>query len=250
MTIALAGLVLAPATAASAANPHGGGGGGGGTDSTCDTGTLAPGTYGNVTVTDSFCTFAPGTFLINGALTVDGGFADATNCDTHVTINGGATVVNGGVLGLGGSINGTGCEANTNDVVNKGLRGSGAGGVIVHGTLINGGASTIGGGADPNCEEGENSIFSDFEDNTINGGLTVENISTCWFGAIRNNINGNVTITGNTFGDPDANEIQTNVIHGGLRCSGNSPAVQQGDSMGEVNVVSGPKTGECSAPGI
>ena len=59
-----------------------------------------------------------------------------------------------------------------------------------------------------------------------------------------------VTNPNNSFDDPDANEIQTNTIHGPLVCTGNSPAAQQGDSEGLVNTVTGPKVGECNAPGI
>jgi hypothetical protein len=255
MTVAAAALVLAPASVASAANPHGGGGGGGGggADSTCDTGTLTPGTYNNVTVSGGFCQFAPGTFLINGALTVDGGGVDATNCDTHVTIEGGVSVINNGVLGLGGSVIGTGCAANTNDVVNNGLRAIGAAATIIHGTLVNGGLVISGGGFSTDCEGGIPGLgpaFSDIEDNVVNGGVSVTGLVTCWFGAIRNHINGGLIDKNNTFGDPDANEVQTNVINGPLNCSGNSPAVQQGDSEGLVNIVSGPKTGECAKPGI
>lgn len=40
-------------------------------------------------------------------------------------------------------------------------------------------------------------------------------------------------------------EIVTNTIKGDLRCSGNSPAPQVGDSGGQPNVVFGKKTGQC-----
>ena len=88
------------------------------------------------------------------------------------------------------------------------------------------------------------------EDGSINGGLTVTNLHTCWFGTFRNTINGGVHVMNNSFDDPDANEIQTNTIHGPLVCTGNSPAAQQGDSEGLENTVTGPKVGECNAPGI
>jgi hypothetical protein len=45
--------------------------------------------------------------------------------------------------------------------------------------------------------------------------------------------------------DPDAMEIVTKTIMGSLRCSGNSPAPQTGESGGLPNVVSGNKLGQC-----
>jgi hypothetical protein len=219
----------------------------------CDSGTLAPGTYSSITIDQGLCTFLPGVFQINGSLTIaPQSGVDATNCDTHVTVTGGISV-QGGILGLGGSVIGTGCEADTGDVVGGGLRANNAAAVIVHGTRINGGLSILGGGVTTDCEVGIpffGPTFFDLEDSSVNGGVTVTGLTTCWFGAIRNQINGGMRDTNNTFGDPDANEVQTNTIHGPLICNGNSPAVQQGDSEGLVNTVSGPKVGECSAPGI
>ena len=50
----------------------------------------------------------------------------------------------------------------------------------------------------------------------------------------------------NVLADPDGNEYVTNTIHGSLICSGNSPAPQQGDSEGLLNIVTGRKGGQCS----
>jgi hypothetical protein len=219
----------------------------------CSDGTLAPGTYSSITVDSGLCTFLPGVFQINGSLTIapESG-VDATNCDTHVTVTGGISV-QGGILGLGGSVNGTGCEADTGDVVRNGIRANNAAAVIIHGTAISGGLSIVGGGVTTDCEVGIpffGPTFFDLEDSSVNGGVTVTGLTTCWFGAIRNHINGGMRDTNNTFGDPDANEVQTNTINGPLICNGNSPAVQQGDSEGLVNIVTGPKVGECAKPGI
>jgi hypothetical protein len=38
----------------------------------------------------------------------------------------------------------------------------------------------------------------------------------------------------------------TNAIHGSLKCAGNSPAPQVGDSEGGPNRVTGRKTGQCA----
>jgi hypothetical protein len=65
-------------------------------------------------------------------------------------------------------------------------------------------------------------------------------------GFIRNTVSGTVTMRDNTLTDPDGNEYVTNTIHGSLRCSGNDPAAQVGDSEGEPNVVTGNASGECA----
>jgi hypothetical protein len=62
------------------------------------------------------------------------------------------------------------------------------------------------------------------------GSVTVEGYNGFWFGFIRNHVNGSVNLNNNVLPDPDANEYVTNVIHGSLNCSGNSPAPQIGDS--------------------
>lgn len=68
-----------------------------------------------------------------------------------------------------------------------------------------------------------------------------------WQGFFRNTVNGGVTFNNNTVVDPDGNEMQTNTFDGGLRCSGNTPAPQQGDSGGSPNHVNGSKTGQCAS---
>jgi hypothetical protein len=49
----------------------------------------------------------------------------------------------------------------------------------------------------------------------------------------------------NTMADPDANEVNTNVVRRNIACFNNSPAVQFGDSMGSPNQVRGHAFGEC-----
>jgi len=250
LLVVLAGIAviaLGPAGAAGATNAHADSSG------ACDSGSLAPGTYSSITVT-GFCAFEPGVIRINGGLTVaPGGAVDATNCDLQLTITGGVSVGEDAILGLGGAQD-SGCDAPTGTTVRGGLGATNAMAVIIHGTNVSGGVVIDGGGVQ-DCEFAVPGLgfptYVVFEDGSINGGLNVTNLTTCWFGMFRNSvINGGAHITNNTFDDPDANEIQTNTIHGPLVCTGNSPAAQQGDSEGEVNTVTGPKVGECNAPGI
>jgi hypothetical protein len=67
-----------------------------------------------------------------------------------------------------------------------------------------------------------------------------------WLGFIRNRVIGNVRLTNNVMGDPDANEYVTNRIRGNLVCRANSPAPQVGDSGGQPNIVTGSKVGQCA----
>ena len=58
-----------------------------------------------------------------------------------------------------------------------------------------------------------------------------------WMGFFGNTVNGGVNYNNNTLVDPDGNEIQTNVIHGGLNCEGNqTPKPQSGDSGGNPKI--------------
>ena len=90
------------------------------------------------------------------------------------------------------------------------------------------------------------SIYSDYEDDTIGGNLAVTGLQTCWFGMLRNVVPGNLVDSHNTFDDPDANEVMQNTVHRNIACTGNSPAVQYGDSTATPNVVTRNATGECS----
>ena len=100
-----------------------------------------------------------------------------------------------------------------------------------------GGPFDFGGGFRP--------TWNTFEDNTINGKVTIEAYNGFWQGFFRNTVNGTVNFNHNTVVDPDGNEMQTNTIHGSLNCNGNTPAPQQGDSGGSPNTVTGAKTGQC-----
>lgn len=166
--------------------------------------------------------------------------------------------------------------SNPGDVVRGDIESRGALGVVVHSVKIGGDASLIGGGGGPaQLTGGPGSgacfnptvvpvppawsasgvvtgsgfplpVYSDFEENSIGGDLVVKGLQTCWMGALRNKIGGNLIDVNNTFGDPDANEVLTNLIRGDIVCHGNNSVVQIGDSAGPPNVVSGDASGECA----
>ena len=230
---------------------------------------IPAGSYGSVMVTGS-C-YMEGTYTIAHGLTVaPGAELDASvyfgfypytygkSCDVSVTVSGGVRVMQGGVLYLGNG-EGTGCPS-SNDVVNGGITAAGAATFVVHGTTVNGRLSATGGDPGAGCTPSAASpfgTFTDVEDSMLNGGATLSGNSTCWMGFIRNHVNGKVTVSGNTLGDPDAIEIGANTIDGSLACSGNALAffdingggvpTNMFDGSGPFrNTVSGAETGQCA----
>ena len=126
-------------------------------------------------------------------------------------------------------------------------------GVIVHNSTIRGRVKQSGGGGGVTCTPTPGSAFaafgspdySDYEDNTMGGGLRVTDLRSCWLGALRNAVHGSARISRNSMADPDAMEIVTNTVRGNLSCYRNSPAVQFGDSFGAPNIVHGWAAGQC-----
>jgi hypothetical protein len=181
------------------------------------TGTLEPGTYGRVIVPADARCFSDGPVRIQGGL----------------WIRSGATFV------LGSAESGW-----TTGTISDGVHAQDPASVQIHFATINGGIDVRGGSGPfgPPFDVTWNAI----EDNVIHGGATVVGYDGFWFGFIRNRVSGTVTLRDNVLADPDGNEYVTNSIHGSLKCSGNSPAPQVGDSQGLRNVVTGRKTGQCA----
>ena len=207
---AVATLVLAIPFAAPAAQASGG-------TSTC-TGTLAPGTYHRLVVPE-------------GAVCIG---------DGPVRILAGLWVQPGATFELGGHE-----HPGPTGTINGGVHATDPAGVHIHEARINGGMEIHGGSGPfgPPFDVTWNAI----EDNWINGHVAITDYDGFWMGFIGNHVSGTVTLTNNTLIDPDGNEYVTNTIHGSLRCWGNDPAPQAGDSGGSPNIVTGPKIGQCAA---
>lgn len=223
------------------------------------------GTYSSITVS-GFCevesgakitvldglTVAPGGFLVAaGALDNNGSGPD---CNRTITVSGGIKIGAFGSLVLGDGP-GSGCATNTSTTVNNGLWASGPLDLIVHGTVVNGGFTSLGGGDGLPCNFQGFPTYSTLEDSRVNGPVTVSGYHACWLGFARNHINGGVTLRNNALDDPDAMEILANSINGGLACSGNtaggSPrATDYADGpngpVQEPNTIRGAATGQCA----
>ena len=274
---ALLGLVIAPALMASAASaaPLGGGGGA----YTCTGGDVPPGAYSSILIT-GVCYMPAGTIVVRGNLTVaPGALLDAvTPGDPPSSPVVPATVLIGGNVFVGkGAVLLFGCSPNIScgsppgisfDRIGGSLTAIGAQGVVVHSAAIGGSATLLGGGGgaaaetcnpqsegspvvadlepwseDPNFDG--TPVYSDFEDNSIGGDLTVAGLTSCWAGSFRNQVGRNLSYAGNTMGDPDASEIANNLLGGNITCLNNTPAVQFGDSGAAPNIVRGFGIGEC-----
>ncbi len=269
LMVVAAALLLAPlgllggSSAASAATPM---------PVSCS-GTLAAGTYSSVTVTGT-CAVSAGQVVVTGGVTVQAGTslvaayalnAGAPSTTSGLTVIGDINVASGGTLILGCEASHFSClddpgnpsspTLNSSDSVSGSVIAANPLGVLVHDSSIGGDATQSGGGGGVSCTPTGifatlltgSPAYSDYEDNTIGGNLRVTTLSSCWFGAVRNHIGGSATFTGGTFLDPDASENLSNQIAGNLLCSGNSPAIQYGDSVGATaNVVGGFATGECA----
>jgi len=88
-------------------------------------------------------------------------------------------------------------------------------------------------------------VYSDIEDVAVGGNLSVVGLQSCWLGALCDQVGGNVNISNNTMGDPDAMEIAENLVSQSTICFNDLPAVQFGDSGAAPSVVSGQGAGEC-----
>jgi hypothetical protein len=273
---ALLGLVIAPVltTSAASAAPLWNGGG----TYTCTGGNILPGTYKSIRVT-GICYTPKGTIVVRKNLTVaPGALLDAVTpgdppgktpvVPATVLIGGNVFVGKGAVLLLGCSPN-ISCPTGISfDRIRGNLTAVGAQAVVVHSASIGGNFSLIGGGGgaaaatcnvqkpgsptikdlepwslDPNLDF--TPVYSDNEDGSVGGSVTVIKLTSCWLGTLRNRIAGNVTAIGNTMGDPDAMEVNGNLLGGNITCLHNDPAVQFGDGMQTSNLVGGFGFGEC-----
>lgn len=237
---------------------------------------LLAGTYPGDVVIDGACMVNGGAAVVNGNLTVSpDSVLNATfalNDVTHhgkssLTVHGNVAVQENAALAMGclpvhspcsdDPDAGTGGTLTGDNRVDGNVTGWRALAIIVHASKIRGNVDQRGGGGGSaafTCDVPstgvfallKSPVFSDYEDNWIGGNLQVSKLETCWFGALRNHVDGNVSDEGNKFGDTDANEVHSNIIGGNLSCHANSPAVQYGDATGGVpNKVAGDARGEC-----
>jgi hypothetical protein len=218
-------------------------------DVTCTGGLIHSGTYHSIKVTGICKVGKKATVVVQQDLVVeDGAGLNAITLGT-LTVHGNLIVENNGILGLGCSP-AAGCKGTSDDSVGGFLYADHPLAVIAHSNTIGGNVTVLGGGGGLDCGSTQlfgGPPFTTFEDNTIGGSVMWQHMVTCWAGFFRNHVAGSVAFNGNQTGDPDGNEVQTNIIAGNLACYNNSPAPQRGDSGGQPNQVGGKKLGQCKA---
>jgi hypothetical protein len=252
-------------------------------------GVIPPGNYGSMVIT-GVCYMPAGNINVWGNVTIaPGALLDAVGSGdpasspvlpATVDIGGNVWVGSGGVFlfGCSPNITCTNPPAITYDHIRGNLTANGAEGVVVHSAAIGGNVSVVGGGggaAAENCSAVTQPpstpvppapwsedptmlftpVYTDFEDTTIGGNLTVNDLTSCWLGSLRNQVGGTATFVGNTMGDPDAMEVDNNLVNGNMVCFKNTPGtipgvpqstgIQFGDGGSAPNIVGGVGLGEC-----
>jgi hypothetical protein len=204
---------------------------------------------------DGNLTIAPGATL-NGDFALNdqnhGVGTSALYVTGNIYIEGNGTLILGCEPGHNTCADST--SLNTLDVVSGSVLSSDPLGVVIHHSIIGGNFTELGGGGGLSCAPPagggfaflQSPVYSDLEDNWINGDVTLAGLRTCWNGFLRNYIGGDVANLDNAYADPDANEVLANDIEGDVACAGNSPVVQYGDSGSSPNKVLGSASGECS----
>lgn len=233
---------------------------------------LLAGTYnGNVTIT-GVCEVDGGAAVINGNLILATGSAlnatfalnDVSKGKSSLTVFGNVGVGSGAVLAMGCEPEASPCSDDPEagdggtltgqDKVFGNVEAKQALTVIIHASTIDGSLTLNGGGGGTSCVVPVSGIlaaigsppFFDAEDNTIGGNLSITELQTCWMGALRNHVGGNLVNSNNTMGGSDADEVLANLVGGSLACFSNTPVVQYGDSDSSPNQVRGAASGECA----
>lgn len=237
-----------------------------GTSSTTCTGDLSnlpssagtiKGVYRGDLVVDGACAVDAGTATINGNLILSpNSTLVAAFASDNLTVKGSIQVKDGAALIMGCNPNSFPCVDNGGGLatvkVLRNLTAEQPLGLVVHNTAVSGKEVVDGGGGGASCDStpGVFGVFGspayiDNEDTSVHGNYTIQNVQTCWLGTLRVKVGGNLTDTNNTMADPDAGEVVNNWVGGNISCSGNSPAVQFGDSGAAPNQVRGSASGEC-----
>jgi len=223
---------------------------------TCTGGSIPAGTYSTLLVKGSTpCTVDSGNVLVTHSLIVGrSAFLNSAFASSNLSVLGNLVVRPKGILILGCEPGAFPCmddssSANT-DWIGGNLTTDHALTVIVHHAGIAHSVNQQYGGGGLSCSplpvlEGS-PPYSTYEDVTVGGSVTIFAQRSCWLGLIRTQVHGSVVFVNNVLGDPDGNEVVSNVIGGDLFCYRNSPKPQVGDSSGSPNLVGGRKLGQCA----
>jgi hypothetical protein len=220
--------------------------------SVCTGGEIASGTYQNLWVTGQ-CTVPAGAHVtvVHNLKVVHGAAFIADAAPSTVHIGGNVVAGPGSFFGLG-CTPAHGCDTSTtfsDDSVGGNITLKYVYDAALNGVEVWGNVRSEGGGAGFVFPNG----FVPFsvKDDIIHGNLSVRGLKTTWFGVIRSQIDGNVTLKYIKNDDPDGNEVVHDTIGGNLVCRGMSPHPQFGDAIEgappgyQYSTVGGRVVGQC-----
>jgi hypothetical protein len=234
------------------------------------------GSFGSVEVV-GLCAVNGGAAVVHGNLTVTRGAAlvaafglnDVTGQgSSHLTVDGNLNIENGGAALLGCFPTSFPCIDDPNPSsptlsshvrIGGNLTSDDPLGVIVHDGSVAGNVTEEGGGGGVNCTpQGifavfQSPVYSDYEDSSIGGSLSITGLSSCWLGAARVHVHGSAWFINVQLADPDGVEILANDIDGNLTCTGNSMVWDSAEAgfgslyprILERNQVAGTRSGQC-----
>jgi hypothetical protein len=220
---------------------------------TCTGGDIPSGTYASITVTGYCDVPADAEITVVGNIDVAAGaLLDAQSAPSTITVGHNVTAAAGSLMGLGcqppsyTGNSGHECavepEGHSTITVNGNVSTTDANTVLLNGITVKGNVSLYGGGGD---------IPWSVKNNTINGNLTVSDVTADWFGALFNHIGHNATLTNITATDPEDPTppvyVVRNTVGWNLNCTGLGPALSGGFFPGSVNTVGHKATGQCAA---
>jgi hypothetical protein len=236
------------------------------------------GRYGSGVVVNGVCQVNSGPATVTGTLKLDSGsvlIAAFGKKGSKLTVKGGVTVGQGATFVLGCNTTSFPCVDDPNQskptlmspgAVTGDVTSNSPLGVIIHSTTVGGDITQTGGGGGPSCTPPKTGpfasfhspVFSDYEDNTITGDLTVTKLNSCYLGIFRNHVTA-MKVTYDTLSDPDAIEIGTNVIKENLACWHDKQHVwdsSETSMTGAIyprqlhrNTVHGKRLGQCQKAG-
>jgi hypothetical protein len=227
----------------------------------CAGGSIAPGTYTSLRIT-GFCTVDQGEVKVLHSVEVEenAGLIAAFGNGPQLAVGGSLRVEDDAVLVLGCEPEQFTCindpDQSVGTFASKGtvygsLVADDALAVLVHNSYVGQSLRVHEGGGGLNCDS-QAALFGSpaymtVEDTSVGHSLSITDVQSCWLGIFRTTVGGQFTYQGNSTFDPDGNEVNTNVVHGDLACSNDSPAAQVGDSGGFPNIAFGTVSGECAS---
>ncbi len=230
------------------------------------------GSYPDGVIVEGFCLVNRGAARVTGTVEVesDGALVAAFgNHHSRLTVLGDVTVESGAAAVIGCNTTSFPCvdtphgskpTTHSYPRITGNVASSGALGVIIHSATIGGSVTQSEGGGGRSCAPPKKGIFalfhspvySDYEDNTISGNLSISDMRTCYIGLARDVVQRSINLTENTLGDKDAIEVLQNQVLGNLVCEDNThvwDSAETGKGLFprklERNRVTGEREGQC-----